>query len=200
MFTVSLHFIFLDNWLSLSVPHQVCSTIMAELFRESPVGQIIRFITKNKFLKYSEEKDGFQCPSSYARRSTPTSDSSKMPDIAEKLEDPTSPESLASPATLADSDLMNEASKTSTRNSLDAEALRRLTSRVDMEKVTTRRDLERAYTDATQRGSLKRGPTQPIIPEKTADGIVLVDWYNTDDQDNPQNWSFKKKAVVATQI
>jgi MFS transporter, DHA1 family, multidrug resistance protein len=95
---------------------------------------------------------------------------------------------------------MDEAEKTRTINSLDAEALRRLTSRVEMVKVTTRGDLERAYTSAAQRESLKRGTSQPIVPQNTADGILLVDWYDTDDQDNPQNWSFKKKAVVATQI
>jgi DHA1 family multidrug resistance protein-like MFS transporter len=28
----------------------------------------------------------------------------------------------------------------------------------------------------------------------------LVDWYTTDDPENPQNWSFGKKAVVLLQI
>ncbi|KAK9241737.1 hypothetical protein V1506DRAFT_174835 [Lipomyces tetrasporus] len=28
-----------------------------------------------------------------------------------------------------------------------------------------------------------------IVPVKTSDGILLVDWYTTDDPDNPQNWS-----------
>lgn len=47
---------------------------MADLFRDSPVGQIIQFITKNKFLEYYEENDGFQCPNSYARHPTPIAD------------------------------------------------------------------------------------------------------------------------------
>jgi DHA1 family multidrug resistance protein-like MFS transporter len=173
---------------------------MTDLFRESPVGQIVRVITKGRFLKYSEEKDGFSCPDSFTQHPSTTSHSSETPDVAEKVESPASPGSLSSPTTIADSDPMDEAEKTRTINSLDAEALRRLTSRVEMVKVTTRGDLERAYTSAAQRESLKRGTSQPIVPQKTADGIVLVDWYDTDDQDNPQNWSFKKKAVVATQI
>ena len=69
-----------------------------------------------------------------------------------------------------------------------------------MENVTTREDLERVYTDATMRSQVRNAPTQPIMPEKTADGIILVDWYDTNDQDNPQNWSLGKKCVVATQI
>lgn len=35
-----------------------------------------------------------------------------------------------------------------------------------------------------------------IAPQKTADGIVFVDWYTNDDPANPQNWSCRKKAFV----
>jgi MFS transporter, DHA1 family, multidrug resistance protein len=173
---------------------------MADLFRESPVGQIVRFITNDRFLKYSEEKNGFLCPNCYTQQPLATFHSGETVDVAEKVESPTNPGSLSSPAILADSDPMDETDKTRATDSLDAEALRRLTSRVEMEKVTTRRDLERAYTAATQRESLKKGASHPIIPQNTADGIVIVTWYDTDDQDNPQNWSFRKKAIVATQI
>ncbi|GAM88198.1 hypothetical protein ANO11243_062290 [Dothideomycetidae sp. 11243] len=42
--------------------------------------------------------------------------------------------------------------------------------------------------------------TPPTVPEKLDDGTILVDWYTTDDPENPQNWSFGKKAFVSTQI
>ncbi|EHK22043.1 uncharacterized protein TRIVIDRAFT_151280 [Trichoderma virens Gv29-8] len=35
-----------------------------------------------------------------------------------------------------------------------------------------------------------------ISPQKTADGVVLVDWYTTDDRANPQNWSRLKRYFV----
>ncbi|KAF2476396.1 major facilitator superfamily transporter [Lindgomyces ingoldianus] len=44
---------------------------------------------------------------------------------------------------------------------------------------------------------LERSQSIPIKPVKTADGITLVDWYRTDDPENPQNWSWKKKAWTA---
>jgi DHA1 family multidrug resistance protein-like MFS transporter len=47
---------------------------------------------------------------------------------------------------------------------------------------------------------MKYQQRQPIVPEKTADGITLVDWYDTNDQENPQNWSTVKKGVVVSQI
>lgn len=51
----------------------------------------------------------------------------------------------------------------------------------------TTNDLEKA---------LQRTASVPIAPQKTADGIVLVDWYTTDDPANPQNWSSFKKGFV----
>jgi DHA1 family multidrug resistance protein-like MFS transporter len=188
---------------------------MAELLRESPAGQLIRFFTKDKFLKYAEEKSDFKCPSSYAQHDAPPttfhSAAAEAPPpmtrIDDKLENAPSPETenppsssgSSTPPTEADTP-MEAVGTTATRTVTRPELLSRITSRVEMEKVTTRRDLERAYTDATLREAMKKEPTQPIIPEKTADGTILVDWYSTDDQDNPQNWSFGKKCVVIVQI
>ena len=43
---------------------------------------------------------------------------------------------------------------------------------------------------------VERTKSIPIVPQITADGVILVDWYETDDADNPQNWSFFKKSAV----
>jgi DHA1 family multidrug resistance protein-like MFS transporter len=40
-------------------------------------------------------------------------------------------------------------------------------------------------------------PIQPIVTET---GEILVTWYTTDDQANPQNWSKGKKASIAMLI
>jgi DHA1 family multidrug resistance protein-like MFS transporter len=50
---------------------------------------------------------------------------------------------------------------------------------------------------AEQELDLERNRFLPIIPEKKNDGLVLVDWYTTDDPANPQNWSpFKKGFII----
>jgi MFS transporter, DHA1 family, multidrug resistance protein len=190
---------------------------MSDLLRESLAGQLIRYFTGNKIIRYAEEKEDFHYPTSYAPydaaepafsrgSASPTPHVSPTPSIDEKLEEVPSPESETAPpsrpenpARATDSSLSPqvEATQTATHAS---EVLSRMTSRVNMEKVTTRQDLERAYTEATMRSQLKNGPAQPIVPEKTVDGIILVGWYDTNDQENPQNWSFGKKCVVATQI
>ena len=38
---------------------------MADLIREAPVGQVIRWLTKAKYLKYPEELPGFEVPATY---------------------------------------------------------------------------------------------------------------------------------------
>jgi len=42
----------------------------------------------------------------------------------------------------------------------------------------------------------ERGPSRPVVPTRTDDGIVLVDWYTTDDPENPQNWKLGKKCYA----
>jgi len=39
-----------------------------------------------------------------------------------------------------------------------------------------------------------------ITPSRLKDGTILVDWYSTDDPENPQAWTASKKAFVALQI
>ncbi|KAG8630757.1 hypothetical protein KVT40_002376 [Elsinoe batatas] len=51
--------------------------------------------------------------------------------------------------------------------------------------------------DVERQLSLERPQSNVIVPQKTADGAILVDWYSTDDQANPQNWSSGKKVWVA---
>jgi MFS transporter, DHA1 family, multidrug resistance protein len=48
--------------------------------------------------------------------------------------------------------------------------------------------------------NLQKTKSEPIALQRSKDGYVLVDWYTTDDPENPQNWSNGKKRLVLTQI
>lgn len=199
---------------------------MSALLRDSALGQLIRLATKNKVLLYPEERSDFQCPGHYSHptgqeggaaatkeetesrvvsnnhASLKTSTNDEKPPLpkAEPIQQSAQeeapahrPESIEEPSpspapTEKDFEL---APVTTARTGLS-----RVDTRVTMERIHTRRDLEQAYTTAT----LEKGPTVPIIPEKLDDGTILVDWYNTDDPDNPQNWSLAKKNFVTFQI
>lgn len=179
---------------------------MSDLLRDAPVGQLIRWVTKNRVLQYPEEKPGFTCPTGYRAEnasfsdaSTPTVSPLVAGDVAEKLDYPQSPggQSLRNAPTAKD---VNPFEHTGSPEALNARMLSRTMTRPEMTKIHSRADLEEAYADATRQETMKYQQSQPIVPEKTADGIILVDWYNTDDQENPQNWSGRKKGVVVLQI
>ena len=191
---------------------------MSALFRDSALGHLIRYATNNKVLLYPEERPDFQCPSHYRANAgldapdapdTPPAPAEKLDQDVEKhpIEDTVNvepppqdeapahrpesieePSPLPTPATEKDFDL--------TQIATSRTGLSRVDTRVTLEKLHTRRDLEQAYRTAT----LQKGPTMPIIPEKLEDGTILVDWYDTDDPENPQNWSLKKKNFVTFQI
>lgn len=155
---------------------------MADLIRDAPVGQLIRFLTRNKFLQYPEEKPDFVLPKAY---NTALNSYVTSPVMEKGSHEPN--ESLGRKRTLETINSVN--------SSDDVEAvLTRTKSREDTQQWTEERlEVEREL-------SLERTKSMLIAPTKTADGNILVDWYTTDDPANPQNWSNVKRGFVALQI
>ncbi|KAF2114908.1 major facilitator superfamily domain-containing protein [Lophiotrema nucula] len=179
---------------------------MSALIRDAPIGQIIRFVTRNRLLQYPEERADFHVPGCYqpgyekqipveeeekpvVEQEGPASEAVVYPDpetILEKEEEPDTEEE--------ESDL--EKIQTVRTAHTQRTQISRVGTRTALAKSISRADLEQQVTLAT----IEKGPTRPIEPEKLNDGTILVDWYTTDDEENPQNWSFGKKAVVLAQI
>lgn len=157
---------------------------MQALIRDATVGQLIRYATGNKYLRYPEEEPSFQLPESYTNLLA--NPKSSEPEISSDENDLSQ--------TISKSEGGEELSKLETvRTQPDGE---RVGMTQALSRSSTRAALERRFTEA----NLERGPSVPIAPTKTSDGKILVDWYSTDDPANPQNWSFRRKAFVATQI
>ncbi|KAJ5889040.1 major facilitator superfamily domain-containing protein [Penicillium taxi] len=51
--------------------------------------------------------------------------------------------------------------------------------------------------EADEQHELEKIKSIPITPKKTRDGAILVDWYYTDDSENPHNWSNLRRGMVA---
>ena len=171
--------------------------IMADLFREAPFGQLVRFLSGNRLFRYPEEKEDFRCPHCYQHDNS-----------------------------LPSEKIIEQSSDSETHDAGLVEATRTATygTKLHLEKTATSSDpgsedsqgnepvqalgLQRTQTlpfsserfDIERRLEVERIKSRPILPARTADGTILVDWYNTDDPANPQNWSQKKKAFVAFQI
>ncbi|KAL8804579.1 MAG: hypothetical protein Q9182_002494 [Xanthomendoza sp. 2 TL-2023] len=166
---------------------------MADIIRDAPIGQIIRFVTRNRVLQYPEEKPGFQLPESYNTAlnafATPTiieKDPSSSPSTSES-DVPHPPQALERKRTAETINSVNS------RDDLEA-TLARTKSRENTQQWTEERlEIEREL-------SIERTKSIPVAPTKTADGHILVDFYTTDDPANPQNWSNPKRAFIALLI
>jgi len=124
---------------------------MFDLLRDAPLGQIIRYATRNRVFLYPEERPDFELPKSYT-------DSSSA-DTSANVSGSTTP-------------------------------------RIESDENT----LERHVTLGEQAPERIASIPVAITPSRLKDGTILVDWYTTDDPENPQSWTPSKKAFVALQI
>jgi DHA1 family multidrug resistance protein-like MFS transporter len=182
---------------------------MSALIRDAPIGQVIRWATNNRYFQYPEERDDFEIPAYYVRlqhverKHAPTL-SSEGETPATEPEDPAIEETYPDPETVLEQDDASEDQDGSDLEKIQtartAHTTRTQISRVGtktaLQKSISRADLEQQFSLA----SVERGPSRPIEPEQLHDGTILVDWYTTDDAENPQNWTFGKKSIVLLQI
>jgi len=205
---------------------QTQSFNMWEVMRDAPFGQLVRYATNNRFFKYPEEQQGFQCPRTYinshtTRHSSHASrpQSAPPPDDIEKQE-PTGVES--GPETSGTDveetvDPLRDIEKVSSvaTNSDSAEGFHPIAPHGSALTRTRTLPYTQERLREEQEIALERKESTPIVATRTEDGTILVDWYTTDDPDNPQvslssfmrswdkilkfpkNWSRKKKAWTA---
>lgn len=133
---------------------------MADYIRDAPLGQLIRFLSRNTYLQYPDEVAGFV----YSERK------------------------LASPTTENASQLQSQDERELETKNNDPEKQTQVAS---LSHPAPGDDLalhvRQALTDADM--TLESS----VLPDqKTA----LVNWYSSEDSENPQNWTSRKKAWV----
>ncbi|KAJ4346788.1 uncharacterized protein N0V89_010720 [Didymosphaeria variabile] len=146
---------------------------MLDIIREAPLGQVIRFLSGNRLFQYPEDKPDFELPAQYAALLEPSSNLGD--EILERIEEDTS---ARTPQIKGHDDLEMQGQGLH-GNLSSVHAVAHAEERLQVQP----RDLER---------------TNPliIVPQRTLDGIILVDWYTNDDPTNPKNWSGFKKGFV----
>jgi DHA1 family multidrug resistance protein-like MFS transporter len=179
---------------------------MSALVRDAPVGQIIRYLTKGRLLKYPEEQPDFQVPAAYKRHTTlkrlsSASTVGQVPDLEglarEEIVYPDPETVLEKQETVSEDDSTDlEKIQTARTQHTTRTQISRVGTRTALHMSLSRADLEQQLSLA----SIERGPSRPIAPAILDDGTILVDWYATDDAANPQNWALSKKIVVLLQI
>ncbi len=170
---------------------------MSDMIREAPLGQMIRFFTRNRMFQYPEEKPDFQLPETW-NTALNSNDNDVFPPSDEKSSEPITPNTRHSSEEAKGEDL-DDLRKQVTTKSVPGD----MGGRASLTRTKTREETL-GYTqerlEVEEELAVERTKTIPVVPTKTADGNILVDWYTTDDPANPQNWSLNKKLFVTLVI
>ena len=152
----------------------------AATIRDSSIGQLIRLVTRKKTLLYPEEEPGFKIPWEEVE--------------AGEMEKEFESDVTTPPASDPEATPRTPVSLQRTITVRTESGLQQVTSRIMSREQTRPWTAERFEVEKSE--TLDRATSAVIQPQKTADGIILVDWYTTDDPANPQNWTSGKKAWV----
>jgi DHA1 family multidrug resistance protein-like MFS transporter len=172
LFSISVS-IFELPFLSIS---DTLSVAMTDLIRESPIGQVIRFVTRGKYLRYPEEIAGFEIPWEGVANAS----------VQEKLADLSNGSNHEQDEKDSERDVEKDleaeelARKTTTRGSLGTPLGTVATiNRTKSREQTLPYSAERFQTELQEEA--ERQQSAVIVPQRTSDGIILVDWYTTDE-------------------
>lgn len=170
---------------------------MTDLLREAPLGQMIRWISGNRFLKYPEELSCFELPAVYNDVLNLVINDEAGERISESSKRVSNPSQRSGSDEISSNPASTDASnfEKGTRNPEKHDDQTFRLSRTKSRTETTPYTAERLEVEAEL--ALERAQTRSIVPKVTPDGNILVGWYTTDDQENPQNWSNGKRFLVA---
>ncbi|KAM0249851.1 hypothetical protein ACHAQJ_008889, partial [Trichoderma viride] len=177
---------------------------MADLIREAAIGQVIRWVSKGRYLKYPEEREDFKLPEPWMQlvNGVPiTSQNTSSSDASTAAEGKETGGILRTPSN--QSTRGDRPASPSRAPKLDeeqpAESSRRHSTELVSHEHAQRSewdDMTRRRHDEDEEHELEKIKSIPIVPQTTKDGAILVDWYFTDDPANPYNWSRNKRLAI----
>ncbi|CEI68860.1 Caffeine resistance protein 5 [Fusarium venenatum] len=171
---------------------------MSDIIRDAPLGQLIRFVTRNKYLQYPEEKPDFKLPEAW---DTVINNPNAIIDENSTTNNngPLTGTALASSA--SSTVAATEDPKAKGETDKETEDVERADS-VPVRLHRSRSPQEtQAYTidrlEADEEHDVEKVKSIPVVPKRTKDGHILVDWYYSDDNENPHNWTNNRRLGVA---
>ncbi len=161
-------------------------TSLRDTFRDTAFGQLVRLISKNRLLRYPEEDPDFKLPDTWIRAMNGL-------DVAAET---TIHGSAAEAAPMTPTNRTQEKTPDNEK-AQQGQGQSRLTA--DQDRSPDLIDSASA-TDVENAEALEKMTSVPVVPKRTKDGIILVDWYHTDDPANPHNWSNRRRNFLALLI
>ncbi|KAM0448995.1 hypothetical protein ACHAPV_007680 [Trichoderma viride] len=181
---------------------------MADIIRDAAIGQVIRWVTGKRYLKYPEERDDFTLPEPWVQlmNGAPiTSANTSTSDASTAAEDKETGGILRAPSNESHGSTARDQSPRPSRAPKDEEQAtesgrRRSSAELSVSHEHAQHsqwgDMTRQRHDEDEEHELEKVKSIPIVPQTTKDGAILVDWYYTDDPDNPYNWSRNKRLLI----
>jgi MFS transporter, DHA1 family, multidrug resistance protein len=160
---------------------------MSNVIRDAPIGQLIRLITRNRVLRYAEEQPDFALPEPWK----------KMMDNETKYQTSDSL-STSETTTSSSSSSIRQGGDDDDNNNAETIHPSQPQSAV-LSSTRSQADPEKTGNDVPEL-KLEKTKSIPIVPKKTKDGAILVDWYYSDDPENPHNWTNLRRAMVTVII
>ncbi|RFU25459.1 hypothetical protein B7463_g10889, partial [Scytalidium lignicola] len=136
-------------------------------------------------LQHPEEKPGFELPANYLMQLNSNKSHQPLASDSQPLEDEKPEESPES--TIPERNLSRQSTTSTADPDIEALAAKLTKSRGETLPYTQER------LEAEQELTLERTKSLAVVPKKTSDGIVLVDWYTNDDPANPYNWPVSRR-------
>lgn len=184
--------------------------MLADLIREAPLGKLIRLASGNKLLQYPEERDDFQLPEPWlillnnpdaiveedgqtnvTNNNTVVASSASSITAEEDEQEDNNPEIKPSKNELEGDDEKPRPARRTSSGVGDAIRLHRTRSAEDTPPFSSSR------LQAEDQHELEKTQSIPVVPKRTKDGAILVDWYYSDDAANPHNWTNNRRLGVA---
>ncbi|KAM0523826.1 hypothetical protein ACHAPE_001078 [Trichoderma viride] len=166
-----------------------------DLVRDAPAGQLIRLLTGNKVLQYPEEKPDFKLPDVWLQL---MNDLEVFVGTADQND--TSTEIPARPIRIEDAKSKRlipdvDAGETGGKRMSGKETEEGGHSN-SAGSTNASTEVAEPQIEADETVDLQKTTSMPIVPKRTKNGVILVDCYYTDDQENPHSWSKVKRGVV----
>ena len=139
---------------------------MREIIREAALGQVIRWVSGDRFFRYPEEEPGFE----------PVFETEPAPDN-KKNSNEQNLQGSQTPSETSEKDGVPDLEK-------------------QQQKDTSSRPSSLAAVPTQREHDVEAGGTVPIEHKLSTQGKIVVTWYGPNDPANPQNWSIHKKNYI----
>lgn len=151
---------------------------MADIFREAPFGQVVRLLSGNKLFQYPEEKSDFKCPHAYTGEngtthhlSTVNEEKTEAIEQTETKDIPVVPTSTRVEEA-EEQDL--EKVETSSTSGYSGNDVNR-TATLGLQRTATLAFTPERFA-VEQALAVEKTKSRAILPARTADNTILVDW------------------------